>query len=91
MIRYPLAFILLVLVFAGCNTTSRITDHSVNIPDRENLTIHRDNWGVPHIFGASNSDAAFGLAYAHAEDDFATIQTTLLASRARVGYYLMRQ
>lgn len=91
MIRYPLAFILLVLVFAGCNTTSRITDHSVNLPDRENLTIHRDNWGVPHIFGASNSDAAFGLAYAHAEDDFATIQTTLLASRARVGYYLGRE
>ncbi|MEZ5969852.1 MAG: penicillin acylase family protein [Hyphomonas sp.] len=32
--------------------------------------IIRDEFGVPHIRGARDRDAAFGLAYAHAEDDF---------------------
>ena len=44
-------------------------------------TINRDNWGVPHVHGRSDGDAAFGLAYAHAQDDFRTIQDALVASR----------
>ena len=46
-----------------------------------NVTIHRDTWGVPHIYGDKDEDAAYGLAYAHAEDDFQTIFDILLASR----------
>jgi|GEM_PF-4672089 len=34
------------------------------------VVINRDKWGVPHIFGATDNATAFGLAYAHAEDDF---------------------
>ena len=44
-------------------------------------TIHRDNWGVPHVYGKNDNDVAFGLAYAHAEDDFETIFDILIASR----------
>ncbi len=36
-------------------------------------TITRDKWGVPHIFGKRDEDAAFGLAYAHADDDIKNI------------------
>lgn len=36
--------------------------------------IVRDEWGVPHVFGARDADVAFGLAWAHAEDDIATIE-----------------
>jgi acyl-homoserine lactone acylase PvdQ len=32
------------------------------------VTIYRDTWGVPHIYGATEADAAFGLGYAMAED-----------------------
>jgi penicillin amidase/acyl-homoserine-lactone acylase len=49
------------------------------------VRILRDTWGVPHVFGKTDADAAFGLAYAHAEDDFATIQGTLLAARGRLA------
>ena len=45
------------------------------------VRILRDTWGVPHIFGNTDAAAAYGLAYAHAEDDFATIQDALLMSR----------
>jgi acyl-homoserine-lactone acylase len=47
--------------------------------------IRRDGWGVPHILGGTNADAAFGLAFAHAEDDFATIQDVALATRGQLA------
>ncbi|MBL88645.1 MAG: hypothetical protein CMD80_04070, partial [Gammaproteobacteria bacterium] len=31
--------------------------------------ITRDIYGVPHVHGVTDADAAFGLAYAQAEDD----------------------
>ena len=43
--------------------------------------ITRDEWGVPHIYGKRDADASFGLAYAHSEDDFQTIQDVLYALR----------
>ena len=36
--------------------------------------IIRDAYGVPHIYGKRDVDVAFGLSYAHAEDDFKTMQ-----------------
>jgi acyl-homoserine-lactone acylase len=49
------------------------------------VRIVRDTWGVPHIFGKTDADVGYGLAYAHAEDDFATIQEILAATRGRAG------
>ena len=49
------------------------------------VRILRDKWGVPHLFGKRDADVAFGLAFAHAEDDFATIQGSLLAARGRLA------
>ena len=51
------------------------------------VEIVRDTWGVPHIFGKTDNDAAFGLAYAHAEDDFETIQATVAATRGVLARY----
>src|SRR5262249_56147146 len=51
----------------------------------KNVTIVRDSFGVPHIFGKSDADAAFGLAYANAEDDWPTIQGVLAAARGRLS------
>ena len=48
-------------------------------------TIVRDRYGVPHIAGRRDADAAFGLAYAHAEDDFRSLQRGLLAARGRLA------
>lgn len=47
--------------------------------------IVRDSWGVPHVFGKRDADVAFGFAYAHAEDDYATIQDVSLAVRGRLA------
>jgi acyl-homoserine-lactone acylase len=52
---------------------------------RRDARILRDTWGVPHVFGKTDADAAFGLAYAQAEDDFATVQGVILAARGRLA------
>jgi len=50
-----------------------------------NVKILRDTYGVPHIYGHTDADAAYGLAYAHSEDDFLTIQQVLLAARGKLA------
>ena len=65
-------------------------------PDSETLAaaaqnydveIIRDRWGVPHIYGVTNADTAFGVGYAHAEDDFETIQDVVAATRGTLARY----
>ena len=43
------------------------------------IDIVRDAYGVPHIFAATDAEVSYGLAWAHAEDDFTTIQQGYLA------------
>ena len=50
-----------------------------------NVEIVRDEFGVPHINGKTDADAAYGLAFAHSEDDFSTIQEVVSMSRGRYG------
>jgi acyl-homoserine-lactone acylase len=45
----------------------------------QNIEIVRDAYGVPHIFGETDAEVAYGLAWAHAEDDFKTIQLAYMA------------
>ena len=50
-----------------------------------NITIARDTFGIPHIFAPTDAEVAYGLAWAHSEDDFEHIQLILIAARARLG------
>jgi len=54
----------------------------INVNDVE---IVRDKWGVPHIFGNTDADVGYGLAWATCEDDFETVQRLLLAAKGRLG------
>jgi acyl-homoserine-lactone acylase len=47
--------------------------------------IVRDQFGVPHVYGRTDADTAYGLAYAHAEDDFTTLQDVIAMTRGRLG------
>lgn len=49
------------------------------------VEIARDGFGVPHINGKTDADAAYGLAFAHAEDDFSTIEEVVSMTRGRYG------
>src|SRR5262249_41238193 len=48
-----------------------------------NVTIVRDSWGVPHVYGKTDADAVFGVVYAQAEDAFNRAETNYLTSLGR--------
>ena len=43
--------------------------------------------GVPHIYAKTDREVAYGLAWAHAEDDFKTIQIGYLAGNNLLSRY----
>lgn len=55
------------------------------VGDNYDVEILRDSYGVPHIFGKTDADAAYGLGFAHSEDDFQTIQQAFIAARGKLG------
>ena len=50
-----------------------------------NVTIIRDDWGIPHVYGTTDADAVFGLIYAQAEDDFNRVETNYLNAMGRLA------
>jgi acyl-homoserine-lactone acylase len=50
-----------------------------------NVTIARDSFGVPHIFAKTDAEVAYGLAWAHSEDNFKDIQLSMLAPKNMLG------
>ncbi len=86
------ALLLIVLIGAGihlwdplpANPSASVLAANAANYDAE---VIRDEFGVPHVHGARDTDAAFGLAYAHAEDDFETIQETVAAGRGVMAHY----
>ncbi|MGB7404184.1 MAG: penicillin acylase family protein [Pacificimonas sp.] len=53
-------------------------------PEREyDVRILRDNFGVPHVYGRTDADVAYGTAWAHAEDDFTTLVDVALQTKGR--------
>jgi acyl-homoserine-lactone acylase len=49
------------------------------------VTIMRDKWGIPHVFGKSDADAVFGLLYAQAEDDFNRVELNYINAMGRLA------
>jgi len=49
------------------------------------VRIVRDDWGIAHVHGKTDADAAFGMIYAQAEDDFNRIETNYLNALGRLG------
>ena len=46
----------------ACERSAFDAEHHLNLRDAYDVTIHRDNLGVPHVFGETDADVAFGLA-----------------------------
>jgi acyl-homoserine-lactone acylase len=51
----------------------------------QRVTILRDKWGIPHVFGKSDADAVFGLLYAQAEDDFNRVELNYINAMGRLA------
>jgi acyl-homoserine lactone acylase PvdQ len=51
----------------------------------ERVTITRDNWGVPHIYGKTDADAVFGLMYAQCEESFERVERNFIQKFGRMA------
>jgi acyl-homoserine lactone acylase PvdQ len=51
----------------------------------KNVSIIRDNYGIPHIYGKTDADAVFGLMYAQCEDDFNRVEMNYIEKLGRLA------
>ncbi|MFZ9660805.1 MAG: penicillin acylase family protein, partial [Chitinophagaceae bacterium] len=51
----------------------------------EAVTIVRDVYGVPHIFGKTDADCVFGLMYTQCEDDFYRVEMNYITMLGRTA------
>ena len=49
------------------------------------VTIYRDTYGVPHVFGRTDASTAFGFAYAQAEDNFWRVEENFIHALGRAS------
>jgi acyl-homoserine-lactone acylase len=81
-------FVLLAALAAACSSSGDAppaADATALAQQAENVTIIRDDWGIPHVHGKTDADAVFGLVYAQAEDDFNRVETNFLYSLGRLA------
>jgi acyl-homoserine-lactone acylase len=49
------------------------------------VTIYRDSYGVPHIYGPTDASCVFGYAYAQAEDNFWQVEDNYIQAIGRAA------
>ena len=79
-----LLFLLFISILYSCQpkATDEVSQWEAQA---ENVTIIRDDFGVPHIYGKTDADAVFGLLYAQCEDDFARVERNYVWATGRLA------
>ena len=86
-----LQLVVFVLLFSGCaqEATEQATAVDPEVARLQSraagVTIIRDDFGVPHIYGKTDADAVFGMLYAQAEDDFPRIEQNYIWATGRLA------
>jgi acyl-homoserine-lactone acylase len=77
--------LLILLIACASSASAQNPDLARWQREARNVTIVRDDWGIPHIYGRTDADAVFGLMYAQAEDDFNRVETNYLDALGRLA------
>ena len=75
--KYTISLILLLITY--------VSQANPYEAQAKRVTIYRDEWGIPHIYGKSDADAVFGLMYAQCEDDFARVEMNYIEKLGRMS------
>jgi acyl-homoserine-lactone acylase len=70
---------------ASARTASNATELARWKTTAARVTIMRDKWGIPHVFGKRDADAVFGMLYAQAEDDFNRVELNYINAMGRLA------
>ncbi len=80
------SFLLLLSVLLSCKTEPKLAPDTERWKAQaENITIIRDDFGIPHIYGKTDADAVFGLLYAQCEDDFNRVEQNYIWATGRLA------
>lgn len=80
----------LTILIISCKTEPQVQDTvdyaTLSLAEKaERVTISRDVFGVPHIYGKTDADAVFGLLYAQCEDDFNRVEQNYIWATGRLA------
>ncbi len=75
---------LLVALFCHAHAVANPQNASDNSVART-VTIYRDTYGVPHVFGRTDASTVFGFAYAQAEDNFWRVEENFINALGRAS------
>src|SRR5215831_1400399 len=75
-----LSFFIPSIVFSQTFTSQEINRYK---DEAQRVTIVRDKWGIPHIYGKTDADAVFGLMYAECQEDFSRVEKNYLEMLGR--------
>ena len=80
-----LALLLAALMLFACDSEPERPAPGVTDAEAlsEAVTIHRDEWGVPHIYGPTDASVVFGFMYAQAEDNFWQVEDSMIQALGR--------
>ena len=77
--------ILLLALLMACVFVATAQQPRTNNATRlaKQVTIYRDTYGVPHVFGRTDAATVFGFAYAQAEDNFWRVEENFIMALGR--------
>jgi penicillin amidase len=78
----------LLLVAFLCQSQGVAKQQNITTPDdslARTVTIYRDTYGVPHVFGRTDASTVFGFAYAQAEDNFWRVEENFINALGRAS------
>ena len=79
-------FLFLLVGAFSCTNTNTISDELAGWEKQaERITITRDSYGVPHIYGDTDADAVFGMIFAQCEDDFNRVEMNYINAMGRLA------
>ncbi|MEO5894007.1 MAG: penicillin acylase family protein [Ferruginibacter sp.] len=69
----------------GCRVSSVDTEVKKYKEQASQVTIVRDKWGIPHVYGKTDADAVFGLMYAQCEESFERVERNYIQKFGRMA------
>ncbi len=73
------------ILFLSCVGGHELTEQERWEAHASNITIIRDDYGIPHVYGKTDADAVFGLLYAQCEDDFQRVEQNYIWAIGRLA------
>ncbi|MFY0688496.1 MAG: acylase [Cyclobacteriaceae bacterium] len=79
-------YLITLLIVVACSSNSQQSSEVAKWEEQAaNVTIIRDDFGVPHIYGKTDADAVFGMLYAQCEDDFKRVERNYIWAIGRLA------